>query len=209
MCSFFWNFFYPPHCINCSRIGTLFCHHCQDLIEPVELLSGIDHRITSTLTTYQAAYLFNTPIKEAITAFKYKGITGLAPILADLLYAAMPDWPITLCTAVPLHLSKQKSRGFNQAELLARSLAAHLDVPYQNLLTRTKQTRTQAHLTKDERLRHYTHQLFVCHTDLIADQSILLIDDVLTTGSTLAACAAALKQAGATNVYGLALAHGK
>lgn len=206
---FFWNFFYPQYCINCSRIGTLFCHKCQDLIEPVELLSGIDHEITSTLTAYQAVYLFNTPIKEAIVAFKYGGITGLAPILADLLYAAMPNWPVTVCTAVPLHWRKQKSRGFNQAELLARSLATRLQLPYQNLLTRTQQTKAQAQLTKDERLSHYAEQLFVCHNDLATNQSILLIDDVLTTGATLAACATALKQAGATNVYGLALAHGK
>lgn len=199
---------YPSWCVGCGRFGTLLCSKCLDCIEPVVTLKGIDHSITTSLTEYKPAYLFNKPIKDAILSFKYEGIIDLAPILGKLLYDSLPDWPVNMCTCVPLHPEKLKIRGFNQAELLAKCLAQHAQLPYQSLLLRTYQTTTQAHLTKSERLTNYQANAFVCSSDL-RGQNILLIDDVLTTGATLGACAQALKQAGAQTVYGFTLAHGQ
>ncbi len=107
---------------------------------------------------------------------------------------------------VPLHRSSERERGYNQSELMARVVAADADLPFgRRLLRRVRKTAPQIAMAAYEDRRRNIEGAFECRDDLDG-QRVLLIDDVVTTGSTMSACAEALKAAGARSVWGLALA---
>ena len=103
---------------------------------------------------------------------------------------------------VPLHPSKQRVRGFNQAELLAEALGKEMGIPVRNLLKKVKKTKDQKSLSKNERLKNVKSAFMVDHEELDTriPYSVLLLDDVITTGSTLSACAGVLKAGGVERV---------
>jgi ComF family protein len=160
----------------------------------------------------RAAALHTTPLREAIHAFKYEAQPELAPLLARYLIAvyAEPPWStlaraVTAIVPVPLHPQRLEERGYNQSELLAISLSGAVGLPLQSMwLERTRETRRQVGLGPSE--RHANVDGAFCATEAVAGESLLLIDDVYTTGSTLRACADAALAAGAAAVYGLTLA---
>lgn len=104
---------------------------------------------------------------------------------------------------VPLHRTKLRSRGFNQAELLARELGSRTGIPVCNLLIKRKKTKDQKLLTGAERRRNLRHAfaVSVAFEKEESPQTVLLLDDVLTTGSTLRACTETLRQHGVRHVY--------
>ncbi len=107
-----------------------------------------------------------------------------------------------LITSVPLHLTRQRERGYNQAELLARHLARLRDLPYVTVLARTRATEQQVGLDGMQR-RANVSNAFSAIPQPVTGKNVLLVDDVSTTGATLDACAQALFQANARTVYGL------
>ena len=160
-----------------------------------------------------AAALHEGPIRPAIHAFKYEGRVELAPNLARYLYAVAAETPWTAIfsqldamTPVPLHSDRIRERGYNQAELLTRSLASSADKPVlKEAILRTEATRSQVGLSRAERADNVLGK-FWADSQTVAGLTLLLVDDVLTTGATMRECAAALRSNGATAVYGLALA---
>lgn len=156
---------------------------------------------------WHAIYTYQRPLDTLIRTMKYCEVTAIANTLAQLAYQAFPDaWTPQICTAVPMHPTKLQQRGFNQAELLAQHLAKLLQIPYVPLLKKTVHTRPQASLTKAERLVHYQPQTFQIYQP-ITQSKILLIDDVITTGATMRACAQTLLTAQVRQVFCLGLAH--
>ncbi len=108
---------------------------------------------------------------------------------------------------VPLHGSKLKERGYNQVELLAEGLGKKLALQVQNVLVRTRQTKPQFGLKKKEREDNVSDAFAIRDKGQeIRDKTIFLVDDVLTTGSTLLECANILKRGGAKQVFGVTLA---
>jgi len=157
------------------------------------------------LRGFDAAYCFGSyegTLRELIHLYKYGRIQTLSRPLADLLAAAVPlDERFDAVTAVPLYWRKQWQRGFNQSELLARAMARRRGIAVVRALRRTRSTRTQAGLSNSERRKNVAAAFRSRRSgQTLAGQRILLIDDVMTTGSTAAACARALKQAGAVRV---------
>jgi len=143
-----------------------------------------------------------------IHLYKYGRVQTLAKPLGDLLAAALPrEQRFDAVTAVPLHWRRQWQRGFNQSELLARLMAARYGIPVVRALRRVRATPTQAGLSNTRR-RQNVDTAFACRrgAQALAGKRILLIDDVLTTGSTAASCARVLKGAGAARVALLAVA---
>ena len=114
---------------------------------------------------------------------------------------------VDLITAVPLHPRRTRERGYNQAELLARVLGRHLGLPYSAVVVRRTRA-TPPQVKSGGRAERAANMLdaFAADRTVVGGRSILVIDDVATTGATLSACARALKDAGAARVTGLTLA---
>jgi len=114
---------------------------------------------------------------------------------------------IDLIVAVPLHKKRQCERGYNQSYLLAKELSKLINLPMdETSLVREKYVLPQARTGSVEERRENVRDVFACREDTIRGHSILLIDDVTTSGATMNACASVLKKAGAGTVRGLALA---
>jgi ComF family protein len=157
------------------------------------------------LRGFDAAYCFGSydgTLRELIHLYKYRGIETLSKPLADFLAAALPlDQRFDVVTAVPLHWRKQWQRGFNQSELLAREVARRYATPVMRTLARVRFTQTQAGLSNTGRRSNVAAAFRARRTSrTLTGRRVLLIDDVMTTGSTAAACARTLKQAGAASV---------
>ena len=154
----------------------------------------------------RSLYAYEDKIAEAIRALKYRRRAGLARWLGQAMAQRIPtvfrDTAYTGVVPVPLHWTRFWSRGFNQAELLARPVAQALDVPVQEAVYRVRATRKQARLGKADRQDNLEHAFAVRPRVRFAvqDATLLLIDDVFTTGATTSACAAVLKEAGARHV---------
>jgi ComF family protein len=152
------------------------------------------------------------PVREGIHHLKYSNNTAIAPLLARYLVAAFfqPPWPqlrgrIDAVAPVPLHAERLRERGYNQAELLARAFCRQVKLPLRpHWLQRQRLTQSQVGLRAQERQENVA-DAFRAHP-AVRGKSLLLIDDVYTTGATLNACAAAAQAAGAANVFALALA---
>ena len=165
------------------------------------------------LRGFDAAYSFGAyegALRELIHIYKYGKVRTLARPLGNLLARALArDERYDLVTPVPLHWRRRWQRGFNQAELLAREIARHSGIVFQRTLRRVRSTAVQAGLSNTARRRNVT-SAFACRRALrhgaLDGRRILLIDDVMTTGSTAAACARVLKDAGAARVALLTVA---
>lgn len=151
--------------------------------------------------------MYEGSLRSLIHLLKYSGMKPLARPLAEYLMRAIPaDEHFDALIPVPLHWRRQWSRGFNQAELLARYVAKQRGIPVWNVLRRRRATDTQAGLANAGRRRNVAGAFKVRANARLAGKRILLIDDVMTTGATASACAAALKRGGAGFVSLLTLA---
>ena len=187
----------PPCCRVCSTPGDFA--RCQTCAESVRQFDGI-----------RAPFRYAGTIRQAILALKYGGIKAAAPQLGDLLANYLEESPLPgeIVAPVPMHTRRLRERGYNQAELLARRVARHCNLRYEEgLLFRTRQVQPQAGIgSAAQRAVNVADSIGVSADGMVAGAGIILVDDVATTGSTLETCAAALKQAGAATVWGLTLA---
>lgn len=170
----------------------------------------------------RGAYLHLGPLREAIRRYKFDGWAEAGETLASLLLGAvletraneaaaplgdLPFAEIDLVCPVPLHPRKERQRGFNQSARLAERLAEALGAPCDaRLLRRTRETRPQPGLTRAERERNVRDAFVAAPGTLpVEGARVLLVDDVMTTGATVSACAAALRAVGATRVWAVTL----
>jgi ComF family protein len=152
--------------------------------------------------------LFDGVLRQAIHRFKYERLAAMADPFGDMLAdywraeQLAADWLIP----VPLHPSRERDRGYNQSELLARQLARRVNVPVSSHgLRRIRATAVQMTLNAAQR-RENVAGAFECGEQRVRGKRVVIVDDVGTTGATLEACAQAVLQAGAASVMGLTLA---
>ncbi len=144
-------------------------------------------------------------LRKLIHLLKYSGMRSLALPLGDFLAAAMPrDRVFDAVVPVPLHWRRWWQRGFNQSELLGKVIARRRGIPLLKVLRRGAATRSQAGLSNAQRRENVAGAFRARRR--VAGLRILLVDDVMTTGATAAACARALNKAGARSVSVLTLA---
>jgi ComF family protein len=156
----------------------------------------------------RTAVLFVDPIPKIIHNLKYNGQFGLAKPLAQLMLEAWPQWNLTadLVIPIPLHTQRYKERGYNQSALLAKYLCQKLQIPWDaHALTRAKYTTPQVGLSAKDRSLN-VKGAFIAKNEKVKGKSILLIDDVCTTGATLSAAAKTLLSANAKMVSSYCLA---
>jgi ComF family protein len=162
------------------------------------------------LTGFDTVYTFGSyeaTLRRLIHLFKYDQVRPLARPLGALLARAIPrEHRFDLIVPMPLHWKKRWSRGYNQAELLAREVARRWGVPVKRIVRRVKPTDPQAGLSNSKRRLNVRGAFQVSKRADLKGLRVLLIDDVLTTGATASACASALKRAGASHVAVAAVA---
>ncbi len=197
---------FPVRCVGCGRSGAYICVAC--LAKARRPPPGPPPE-SGPLADVLTPFAYEGVVRTAVQHLKYRGLRSLVPEMArpmawELAVTVPP--PFTL-VPVPLHPARRRERGFNQAELLARELARLLDAPLSTgALRRTKDTSSQVSTsTRAERLRN-VREAFAA-TDGVDGATVVLVDDVTTTGATLLAAAQALLSAGAARVYGLTFAH--
>jgi ComF family protein len=146
-------------------------------------------------------------LRDAIVHFKYQGEYARADHLADLLSPTVTTMgSVDALVPVPMHRNRVAERGYNQSALLARRVANGTALPVSDALARIRETVQQTMLHADQRRANVASAFSVPTPRLVAGMRLLLIDDVLTTGATLSACADALAAAGATWVGAATLA---
>jgi len=158
--------------------------------------------------------VFEGAARQAIHQLKYRGRHSLVVALVELMvdYWRATPLPVDLLVPVPLHAARQRERGYNQAELLARAFGDRIGLPVANTgLRRTRSTRPQMSLNASDRRGNvqdaFTYQPSTAgHDNMVKGRRVLVIDDVSTTGATLEACSLALKAGGASSVWGFTLA---
>lgn len=213
---------FPPQCVVCQQSGGWLCADCQDKIEliqpPVCPQCGQPVSVQGPCLScrkdpvqidgIRAVGYLEGPLRTAIHHFKYSHVRPLAPILGRLLsdYLLRHELPADVVIPVPLHPRRLKERGYNQAALLAKEIQNTLELRLaEDALIRVRSTRPQVGLNARQR-RDNVRGAFRYADNTLEGQSILLVDDVCTTGATLEACSLALRQAGAAPVWGIVLA---
>ena len=223
----FWttlDWLYPPYCAGCGNPGTLWCQECQSASTPIPLHSICDHcgQILPKNRTTCAACMdnppqyaamrswatFTGPLRKAIHSLKYQQNMGLGILLAAPMSTLLDklQWQVDIITAVPLSRQRITERGYNQSYLLARPIALTHRIPFiPQAIKRTRNTPSQVGLNAPERKINVA-DAFSANPEIVKNKSVLLIDDVATTGATLSASTQALLSAGAKHIYALTLA---
>lgn len=224
----------PPRCHGCGgplevRGGAEICAGCRSgmkvISSPLCIRCGIpfgsyggeDHLCGECIsapprfTAARSAFVYEGVTATMIHDLKYGGKTVRRRVLADLVLEVLGDemkgWGADLVLPVPLHTGRLKSRGFNQAQLLAEVMARELSLPLDPfLLQRVRETPSQTSLSREERRRGVRGAFAVSRPDRLQGRSVLVVDDVMTTGATLNECAVPLFSAGARAVHAVSVA---
>ena len=195
----------PPFCRRCSRPyegaieGEFSCPNCEDRALAFDCVVSV----------YQAKGV----LRDLIHRYKYSGHFHLRRVLMEFLLEAMEDPRIQGTRAdclvpVPLHPTRLRERGFNQAEALAEALSKRTRVPVCRCIERRLYTNTQTRFDRLERMRNLRNVFALRKNSDVRGKHLVLLDDVLTTGSTLHECASVLRAAGAESVRAVTVARG-
>jgi ComF family protein len=184
-----------PRCAGCGEPGSWFCVPCRVQCEPV----GHEGRLA-----IRAAGAHAGPLRAAVRRLKYGGEPGLAQDLGVLVALELArdlarGTTLDAVVPVPLHRSRAAARGYDQAALLARAIAAHTGLPLRPALRRIRGGRPQVELDRVARAANI-HGAFVAEAGSLRGLRVALVDDVATTGATLVDASAAARAAGARSV---------
>lgn len=221
----FLDIFYPKRCVGCGKYGLFVCLDCAKEVEMLktsvcpecgkittscQYCPACRTRLKTALSGIFIASRYDAgPTKEIIHHLKYSGFIELSELLGELLCEKLSNNSIPsncVVAPVPLYRKKELERGFNQAELIARYISKKLNISGGDALIRSRNTRTQVGLNRGERIRNCADAFACLDPELVLGKNVLLVDDVVTTGTTLSECAKVLKIAGAKRVYGVVVA---
>jgi competence protein ComFC len=216
------DWLYPPTCAGCGTAGQRWCTNCQTITlqvgkkiceqcgEPHEHIGRclICRQSPPAYTAVRSWAVYAGPVRHALHGLKYRQNLALGDSLSVHLIQLYKNlnWPIDFIVPVPLSRKRIRTRGYNQAALLARPLSLATGIEYRpNALGRIRETVSQVGLSGKERSTNVSGA-FTARPELVQGKKILVIDDITTTGATIQHCTTALLRAGAAEVYGLTVA---
>jgi len=209
----FLDLFFPKKCLGCGKSDTYLCTDCFKQIQITPIVERpkdvyLDRIISAT--NYA-----NPLIRELIKSFKYYYVQELSEPLSQLLIRVLENFDTSfkifnfIIIPIPLHEHRLRYRGFNQAELLAKQVANHFNLPIRtNILKRIVPTGPQANIKDINKRKNNIKDVFNIIPNAVEGKNILLIDDVCTTGATLVEAARILKSNGAKEIWALVVAKG-
>jgi len=192
-----------PRCLKCGKpvdnAETEFCYDC----------SRVKHLYSQGL----GVWAYTNEIKNSIYQFKYHNKREYGAFygyeVKNRYESIIKSWGADVLVPVPLHKSKLRKRGYNQAEIIAKSIGRLLDIPVDSqLLSRKKKTLAQKELNDKDRLKNLENA-FIIGEKVVKYKKVIIVDDIYTTGTTIDACAKILLDAGAAKVYYISLCIGK
>ncbi len=218
MINFILDLLFPIHCLGCGKENCqgFICPICFKQI-PLNKKLPLKFNDKGNLTGLIVASYYNYPlVKQAVHRYKYDFIKDLSKPLGQLMvkrlnrFSDFLDKDNSILIPVPLHKKRLRWRGFNQAELLAIEIGKQLDIPVVNdLLARTKYSIPQVKIKTSSERQQNIKQAFTLRSEpRFSDKTIILIDDIATTGATLKECAKALKPLKPKEIWGLVIARG-
>jgi ComF family protein len=209
---------FPSRCVGCRRYGGLLCAECRAVLpllfevcprcalprSPSECRGCA--KLAPTLGSLHAVASYDGAARSAVLQLKYRGARNLAPLLGGLMREHLAERPLHAEVVVPVPLSRrrQRERGYNQAELLAREIVGSVRGTLAPDVLQREERPAQQGLDAVARLRNLHGA--ICARVRVDGAAVLLVDDVATTGATLSACADALVMAGARSVRALVFA---
>jgi ComF family protein len=217
------DLFFPRRCVGCGKIGDLLCPGCSQklprLLPPFCQKCG-KHESSGVLCPacwgqkididgIRSVFRFEGTVRRAVHDLKYRNLKSIAVCLATLMadYLRINPIPGDALVPVPLHPRRLKERGYNQSSLLAEKLGRLIALPVlEGQLYRVKDSLPQARTATVEERRRNVEKGFSCKGEELPLKTVILVDDVCTSGATLESCASALKDAGVVSVWGFTLA---
>ncbi len=225
----FIDLIFPKRCVNCKKYGSYLCEVCFSYLsfdaKPLCLIcnkpsfNNLTHPKCESRYSIDGCFSglsYNKIMQKLIYNFKYKPyLTDVKKVLSELFIESIiqnenlnreikkGEW---IFTPIPLSSSKFRTRGYNQSEILAKELSRHFNFSLINYLKRIRNTKTQVGLSSTRRKENIKNAFVLIPNAGIKNKNIFLVDDVVTTGSTLVEASKVLKKQGAKRVIGLTLA---
>ncbi len=205
---------YPPKCPFCGRLLERgeegWCASCQ---EALPWTGPEDGKTVEFCEACLSPLWYRDGVRDGIRRYKFDGGRGHARLFGEWMAQCLQDRgtrPAGLITWAPLHPKRRRERGYDQSELLARRVGELTGLPVENTLEKVRATAVQSQTGEDEARRANVRGAYRVLPGVRVDgKRVVLVDDVVTSGATLAECAAALRQAGAASVVGLTFARAR
>ena len=230
--TFFLDLLFPVGCSGCGRESPYLCQECCAAVPrvlPSCIVCGklvpdrgsvpagrtcVSCRLHSSIYAFFSPYRYETPeIRELIHDLKYQRVRPIAELLGKLLADSLRSQGIQLpedafLLSIPMRPGRERVRGFNQSLLLAKSLERGFGIPVlERALIKTRRTKPQTRLSGGGRRTNIAGSLAVRDSEAIKGHTVVLVDDVKTTGATLEEAARVLKEAGAKQIWAITIAH--
>ena len=198
---------FPPCCLTCGALAEPFCGACREAVQPVPTTVPLAAGVAAA----RSVGYHEGALRKAILRLKFGRKVALAEPLGELMALELAlvagEWRPDALAAVPIHWSRRLERGFNQAELLARAVGKQARLPVLPALRRLRATPHQVGQTAEQRASNLHDAFALDGGHPVSGRRIVLVDDVRTTGATLAGCASVLRAAGASEVYALTVTY--
>lgn len=207
------SIFFPPRCPFCNEIissDEVICKSCKEKIKCKNFKDVITTRTGKTFISI-SPFSYEEPIRTAIHKFKFRGMKHYSILfgkyLTDILKENYDINKIDYITSVPLHRVRKRERGFNQSEVFGREISRLTGIKYIEVLEKSKKNKVQHELNLSERTENVKDVYKVIDSEILKDKTVIICDDILTSGNTMAECAKVIFEAGAKNVIGATIAN--
>ena len=200
--------FFPPHCVFCGSVvpaGRTSCEECESRAPRFDDILPVVCYASKEQIPCAVPYRYAEGVRGALLQFKFHGkksyAAHFARQMAQSIVQNFTDTSFDLITSIPISKERLKKRGYNQSEVLARGIAKRLDIPYAESLVKIRDNPEQHLLDVNKRKANVLHVYVGRRGFSPQGKNILLVDDIITTGQTLAECCRVLLEKGAAAVF--------